>query len=288
MITIKNDYISAAISPKGAELQSLKSVLTNIEYMWNGDPAYWPKQSPILFPIVGSVKDDTYIYEDKTYHLPRHGLAREKEFAAEQISNTEAVFTLVQTPETLAVYPFKFILRLRYTLDGPKLNCTYEVENPAQKDLLFSVGGHPAFNVPLVEGSSYSDYYLQFSEPETLESWKLGNGIRTGKVVTVPTEKGRLPLESSLFYEDALVFKHLKSNQITLACNVHAHGIHFHFDNFPYFGIWAAKDAPFLCLEPWCGVADNINSNKQFTDKEGIITLAPNASWARTWGVECF
>jgi galactose mutarotase-like enzyme len=288
MITLINEYITASISPKGAELQSLKSVLTGIEYMWGGDAAYWGKHSPVLFPIVGSLKSDTYYYDGKKYSLPRHGFAREKEFVADKISDAEAVFTLQQTEETLAVYPFAFTLKLRYTLDGPKISCTYEVENPSEKEMLFSVGAHPAFAVPMLAGSSYTDYYLQFSEPETLHRWKLDNGLVENHSEVVETEKGRLALHPSLFYEDAIVLKHLQSNQITLACNVHAHGIHFTFNGFPFYGIWAAKDAPFLCLEPWCGIADSVDSNQQLTDKEGIVKLAANASWERVWGVEVF
>lgn len=288
MITLQNDYISASISPKGAELQSLKSMLTGMEYMWSGDAAYWGKHSPVLFPIVGSVKDDTYYYNNKKYSLPRHGFAREKEFLADKISNTQVVFTLQQSPETLAVYPFDFTLKLRYKLDGPKLSCTYEVENPSENDLLFSVGAHPAFAVPMVKGSNYTDYYLQFSEPETLNRWKLYNGLVETHSEVIETIKGRMALNPTLFYEDAIVLKHLQSNQITLASHVHAHGIHFNFNGFPFFGIWAAKDAPFLCLEPWCGITDSVSSNQQLVDKEGIITLGTNENWERTWSVECF
>jgi galactose mutarotase-like enzyme len=288
MITLQNDYISAAISPLGAELQSLKSVLTGIEYMWSGDPAVWPRHSPVLFPIVGSVRDDTYYVNDKAYHLPRHGFARDKDFLAEKISEKEAVFTLQQTEETLAVYPFEFTLKLRYQLDGPKISCTYEVVNPTESELLFSVGAHPAFAVPMVAGSNYDDYYLQFSEPEQLEHWKLENGLLGRHSEVIATEKGRLPLHFSLFYEDALVLKNLQSNRITLASNVHAHGLHFHYNDFPFFGIWAAKDAPFVCLEPWCGVSDYVDDNQQFTEKEGIVKLPTNTDWERTWSVEIF
>ncbi len=263
-------------------------MLTDIEYMWSGNATYWGKHSPVLFPIVGSLKGDTYYYDGKEYHLPRHGFAREKDFSAEKISDKEAVFTLQQSAETLAVYPFAFILKLRYKLDGPQLTCTYEVTNPSDGEMLFSVGGHPAFAVPMVAGSNYTDYYLQFSEPETLNRWKLDNGLVENHSEMVESERGRLQLHSSLFYEDAIVLKHLQSNHITLASNVHAHGIHFTFNGFPFYGIWAAKNAPFLCLEPWCGIADSVDSNQQLTDKEGIVKLEAGENWERTWGVEVF
>ncbi len=288
MIILHNELLTATISPNGAELQSLISKTTGVEYMWSGDATYWGKFSPVLFPIVGSLKDDTYYYQEKAYKLPRHGFAREKIFAATQISETEVIFTIESDETTLAVYPFDFVFKLRYNLNSTSLSCTYEIENPGTKDLLFSVGAHPAFAVPNVKESEYEDYFLQFDNPEVLERYKLEAGLIGTQTETIPTESGKLALSPSLFYEDAIVLKNLQSSCITFDCKKHSHGLHFHFNNFPFFGIWAAKDAPFVCLEPWCGIADSTAHNQQLTDKEGIIKLSPNASWERSWGVECF
>jgi galactose mutarotase-like enzyme len=233
------------------------------------------------------LKDETYYYKDKAYHLPRHGFARDKEFIAEKISDTEAVFTLTDDEQSRGVYPFAFSLKLKYQLQEDSLSCTYEVYNTGNEALLFSVGAHPAFAVPLTEDSSYNDHYLEFNHSESLQRHKLVDGFIASQE-PLPTPADKLPLEKSLFYEDAIVLKHMQSNIITLASNKHTHGLHFKFNDFPFFGIWAAKDANFVCLEPWCGITDGINHNQQLKDKEGIISIEPATHWHRTWLVECF
>ncbi len=288
MITLQNETLTAVIATKGAELQQLSNSNTSINYMWSGNAAYWGKYSPVLFPIVGGLKNDTYYYNNKQYTLPRHGFARDREFTAQQLSPTEVVFTLQDDEQTRAVYPFAFLLQLRYTLTGNTLACTYHVHNPGATQLLFSVGAHPAFAVPLNEGLQYSDYYLAFNQTENLQRWKLLNGLIDNKAVQLPATNNEVALHPSLFYEDAIVLKNLQSNCITLASKKNMHGLHFHYNGFPFFGIWAAKDAPFICLEPWCGIADRVNHNQQLTEKEGIEILQPNQNFERTWSVECF
>jgi galactose mutarotase-like enzyme len=288
MIILENEFLRAVIAPKGAELQSLLHKDTGIEHIWSGDTAYWGKHSPVLFPIVGTLKNDTYIYRDKSYTLPRHGFAREKIFTTEIIHPTEVLLSLVPDEQTLAVYPFDFIIRLRYRLHNHTLSCSYEIENPGSDELLFSVGAHPAFAVPFINDTNYTDYYLQFNVAEPLERFKLQDGLLTNITELLTTPQNRLPLHPSLFYEDAIVLKNMQSNQITLGCNNQPHGIHFSFNDFPFFGIWAAKDAPFVCLEPWCGIADSGVHNQQLQNKEGIHQLPPGAQWQRTWRVECF
>jgi galactose mutarotase-like enzyme len=288
MITLQNEKLTAVIENKGAELQQLTHNDTGINYMWSGDAAYWGKFSPVLFPIVGGLKNDTYYYKDKLYQLPRHGFARDRQFTPQQISATEVVFTLQQDTQTLAVYPFAFTLKIRYQLNNNWLACTYEVYNPGDDILLFSIGAHPAFAVPLKNDLQYSDYYLEFNKAEPLQRWKLQNGLIATHAETVPTNNGRLALQPSLFYEDAIVLKNLQSNCITLTSGKHAPGFNFYFNGFDFFGIWAAKDAPFVCLEPWCGIADSVNHNQQLMDKEGINLLEPGENFVRTWSVECF
>jgi len=288
MITLQNEKLTAVIVNKGAELQQLVHNDTGINYMWSGDAAYWGKFSPVLFPIVGGLKNDKYIYKDNVYELPRHGFARDRQFTPQQNSDTEVVFTLEQDSQTLSVYPFPFILKIRYQLNNNWLACTYEVYNPGNDMLLFSVGAHPAFAVPLKKDLQYSDYYLEFNKAETLQRWKLLQGLIATNAEPVPLDNGRLSLQPSLFYEDAMVLKDLQSNCITLASDKHASGFNFYFNGFDFFGIWAAKDAPFVCLEPWCGIADSVNHNQQLMDKEGINLLEPGESFVRTWSVECF
>lgn len=288
MITLQNDFLTAAIATKGAELQQLTNNNTGINYLWSGNAAYWGKYSPVLFPIVGGLKNDTYFYKGQSYNLPRHGFARDMDFLPQQLSSSEVVFSLSATEKTKQVYPFEFVLKIRYQLNQNWLACTYEVYNPGNNVLPFSVGAHPAFAVPLTEGLQYSDYYLEFNKAENLQRWKLQNGLVATTADQVPTENDKLPLQASLFYEDAIVLKGLQSNCITLASIKNEHGLSFYFNDFPFFGIWAAKDAPFVCLEPWCGIADSVNHNQQLVEKEGINLLAPGEYFERTWSAECF
>jgi len=288
MITLENDYLKVSLNAKGAELQGLYSKETEIEYLWNANPKYWAKHSPVLFPIVGSLKDDHFKYKGKSYELPRHGFARDHVFEIEKTSSAEAVFTLTQSDETLKVYPFHFKLKLIYKLIDRKLNLTYEVINTGNETLLFSIGAHPAFAVPNTPNTNYEDYYLAFNTDEKLTYWKLEDGLVANGTGNIELDGHKLNLKHELFYNDALVFKNIQSSCISLLNNKNDYGLHFHFEDFPFFGIWAAKDAPFICLEPWCGVADGVNHDHQLQRKEGITSLAPGKNWERFWEVECF
>lgn len=288
MILLENENIKVAIATKGAELRSIKSKTTDLEYLWKGDPEYWGKFSPVLFPIIGALKDNKYIFEDKEYELPRHGFARDHEFDFQQISEVEVLLTLSATEDTLKVYPFEFLLGLRYQISGSTVTCTYEVHNPASKPLLFSVGGHPAFAAPLTPGTTYEDYFIEFTQDESVNFYTIDNNLISDQKETLPLEDKKLRLRHDLFYNDALVFKDLKSEALLLRNTKNQHGLHFRFSNFPFFGIWAAKDADFICLEPWCGIADGIHHNQQLSDKEGIISLSPGHDWKNSWEAEVF
>ena len=285
MIQLQNDHLSITISEKGAELQSVK--LNNLEYLWQADPDYWGKHAPVLFPIVGELKDGKYFFDNKEYHLSRHGFARDKMFEVKQ-TGTSVTFTLHSDAATLAVYPFQFIFQVKYEIKHTTLFCSYIVQNVNDGDMYFSVGGHPAFRVPLNDKLQYTDYTLAFDNDSTLERFLLNNGLTNDTTVTLGLDDKKLPLKSSLFYNDAIVLKHISSNEIKLYTDKDPHGLKFMFEGFPYFGIWAAKDAPFVCLEPWCGIADNIHHNGELNNKEGINQLAAGATWKRIWSVELF
>lgn len=287
-VYIENEHLRASFTSTGAELQRITGVDSGVEYLWSGDAKYWAKFSPVLFPIIGALKENSYQFEGETYSLPRHGFARDMDFKVEKISELEVLFTLTNTIETLKVYPFEFKLSLRYKIFGASVSCTYEITNPAPKELLFSIGGHPAFAAPLNKQGSYTDYFLQFNADEELSYYEIEDNLISNKTCTLKLEDKKLYLKHELFYNDALVIKNLKSNNISLMNTKNYNGINFKFENFPYFGIWAAKDANFVCLEPWCGIADSIDHNQQLKDKEGIITLAPKGEWQRTWQVTCF
>lgn len=289
MYTIENDQLSVSINAKGAELQRIYSKDYQLEYMWSGDPAFWGKHSPILFPVVGTLKKDQYYFHDKAYQLSRHGFAREMEFSASNQNAASIVFTLESNEKTLANYPFAFRLDIVYELVQNILKVSYHVSNPGQSDLYFSVGGHPAFKCPLTEGTEYDDYYLEFNQAEEAGRWPISaDGLIENKPVELLKKTNRLPLTKALFQKDALVFKGLASNHISLKSDETTHGLSMDFTGFPYLGIWAAKNADFVCIEPWCGIADSVNSDQQLVDKEGIETLAPGKIFERAWTVTIY
>ena len=284
MITIENEVLKVSINPRGAELTSVLNKTTGLEYMWQADPEIWPKHSPVLFPIVGMLRDGSYNYKGKSYELPRHGFSREKIFQVTSSTEDEAVFTLVDDEETRAVYPFRFRFRLKYSLFNNNVSVTYEVLNLSDDEMYFSVGGHPAFRVPITDDTDYSDYKLEFDSVENQPRWPVS---KDGLIETTPqpllNNTNELPLTRELFNQDALVLKSLNSTSVTLRSDRTKHGVKFDFTGFPYLGIWATKGGSFVCLEPWCGIADAVNSNQDFAVKEGINRLASNDSFARTW-----
>jgi len=287
--SLQNNILSVAISTKGAELQSVIHKDFGLEYMWSGDPKFWGKKSPVLFPIVGGLKNDTYQYKGKNYQLNRHGFARDMEFEVAQQDEDGIIFTLNSNEETFAKYPFRFIFSIQYKLDSNRLSVTYAVRNIGEEEMLFSVGGHPAFKVPLVDETTFEDYFLEFNYFENASRWPLSkDGLIENTPIPVMEHTDKLPLKKSLFYEDALVFKHLVSKSIYILSSKTSHGLKVNFHGFPYLGVWNAKDADFVCIEPWCGVADSVNASGNFEEKEGINILAPGGSFQRSWHVELF
>lgn len=288
MINLENHTIKASFSAKGAELQSVYNKQTQKEYLWSGDAAYWGKFSPILFPIVGGLKDNTYFFNEEKYELPRHGFARDRNFEIEKSNDHEITFLLKHDEQTWLVYPFEFELRVSYQLTENGLNCSYHVFNPSTEALLFSLGAHPAFAVPLEKDLKYEDHYLGFNRDQELNYHKIHQDLIDDETVTLELQAGKLDLKYELFFEDALVFKNLKSDRIAIKNNKNEHGLDFSFTGFPFFGIWAAKNANFVCLEPWCGIADGVNHNQQLREKEGIISLGPKENWSRSWEISTY
>ena len=284
MQTLKNKFLTIQINQKGAELTSIFNNKNQTEYLWNANPKFWGKSSPVLFPIVGSLKENIYCFEDKEYSLPRHGFAREREFIVEKLEENSHTFLLVHDQNTLKVYPFKFEFRLIYTLENNTVKVTYSVKNIGENKMYFSVGGHPAFAVPLAEFTDYTDYYLEFNKTETFKRWGLTpGGLIEIQPIDFMIDTNRLDLRKELFYDDAIVFKDLESTSVVLKSDKTNHQLKFNFEGFPYLGVWAAKDANFVCIEPWCGIADSANHNQKLTEKEGIIELNSGEIFERTW-----
>ncbi len=289
MPTLRNDILEVDISAQGAELQSIYNKKTNLEYLWNADPQYWPKHSPVLFPVVGELKNGSYTYNGNAYQLGRHGFARDMQFTITDHTELSVTFTITDTPETLAIYPFPFSFSVQYTIDESRLYVVYTVQNTGNEMMYFSVGGHPAFKLPLTDNTDFEDYYLAFSQFENAKRYPLSSN---GLIETTPAEffhtAERLPLKRSLFYEDAIVFKDFQSNSITVKNDNIPNGFTVYFEGFPFLGIWNKKDANFLCIEPWCGIADSTDASGDITEKEGINLLPPAGIFERQWSVELF
>lgn len=289
MQTIQNDHLIVTVNPKGAELNSIFHKQLQLEYLWNADPAYWAKQSPVLFPVVGALKDNTYFFKDKPYQLGRHGFARDRTFTVSEQSQDAVTFTLTSNEHSLEHYPFQFEFAIRYSLHRSAVSVAYTVRNTTGEDMYFSVGGHPAFKVPLAEGTDYNQYYLEFNKTENTGRWPISpEGLIENSPVPLLNHTSHLPLSKALFYGDALVLKHLSSNKVSLKSHQTVHGVEMDFSGFPYLGIWAAKNADFVCLEPWCGIADSVHTNQRLGSKEGINRLETNQSFTRTWTITLF
>lgn len=286
MEQLQNEQLQISVLPKGAELCSVLGLKNGIEYMWQGDPAVWGKHSPVLFPIVGTLKKNSYKFKGKEYSLPRHGFARDRQFQLESKDAKELVFLLKSDADSKQNYPFDFEFRIRYQLRKDTLNVTYEVTNTGVEEMYFSVGGHPAFALPLEKDASYEDYYLEFEQRENAPRWPISpEGLIEKNTISVLENSNCLPITKGLFANDALVFKSLKSTEVSLHSKKFEHGWSFDYADFPYLGLWAAKGGDFVCVEPWCGVADAVDHDQQMQSKEGINRIESGQSFSRTWSV---
>jgi len=264
----------------GAELFSLKNN-QNTEYIWEGNPAFWGKHSPILFPIVGTLKNNTYNYNQKQFQLSRHGFAREMEFELVEKSEESATFSLISTLETKKVYPFDFELQICYSLDENKLNIDYKVINKSETTLPFAIGAHPAFALP----GNFEEYSLEFKQAETLKYYLLAEGLISNNSNEIQLDNKKLGLNYQWFEKDALVFKTLESKSITILKNEKSI-LKVNFNDFPNLGIWTVQNAPFLCIEPWFGYSDTLNEYDDFLKKEGIQLLRKNETFKSNYSVE--
>jgi len=285
---LENDLLKIKIKSKGAELCSIRSIKNNIEFIWEANPDVWGSHAPNLFPIIGAMKDDSYFYNGKKYNMPKHGFARHNEdFEVISNSNSEVTFQLKSNDELKAIYPFEFEFLMTYELNDNELLIHHTVKNTDSKTMYFSLGGHPAFACPLFKDESYTDYFLEFEKEETSKSYLLNmaTGLVSDKTKPVFDSPNTINLHGDLFNEDALIFKDLKSRQVALKHKEKGEILNVKFEGFPFLGIWAKPNAPYVCIEPWIGIADSENTNHQIKDKEGIVTLEPKKSFKATYSI---
>jgi galactose mutarotase-like enzyme len=275
MTILENEFLKVSIDAKGAQLSSLRNKVTGTEHMWQADASVWPWHAPNLFPIVGQLINDELLVDGEKYPLKRHGFARQSEFILLESTEESATFSLPNSEKTLEVYPYKFDFQVMYTLIENALRITYKLINRDKKPVYFSVGGHPAFNVPFGADESYEDYYVEFETPENLETHLLSaQGTFTGETHPVATPDKKLYLTRDLFNADALVFKNLQSRMVTIKSDKHDRTLSVEFPHFNYLGLWAKPGADFLCIEPWLGCADNGTEPKDISEKEAIQKVA--------------
>jgi galactose mutarotase-like enzyme len=289
MFTIEGSQLIVKVKNKGAELDSIYSKEIKMEYLWSGDPSFWPKKSPVLFPIVGTLKENTYYYNNKAYHLTRHGFARDMDFTMTAQSADSVTMTLISDDKTLSVFPFRFQLDIIYSVKGNELFVKYKVTNTGEENMYFSIGAHPAFRLPLEEGLEYHDYYFEFSDTEDALRWMISReGLIEPVAIPFIINDNKLSITRELFKKDAVVFKYLNSERIKLKSDKTIHGLEVHYPRFPFIGLWSAPNADFICIEPWCGIADSTTSGQQLVNKEGISVLTEQEVFERQWSVKVY
>ena len=277
---MQNSSLVINVNTLGAELTSIKKPNDPVEYLWQADPKYWNRRSPVLFPIIGTVKNNQYIFEGNFYTLPIHGFARNMEFSVVKNEKDLLLFEIRENQATLAVYPFRFILQIEYRLNESALEVEYRVINSDSKTIWFSIGGHPGFNCPLEPGTVMADYVLEFEKPETLYRYIPVNGL-IGRGVIVPlTGEKILPLYPYPFQGGTLIIKNPKSQWISLKSDKTERSVTVEFPGFSYLALWnRSLEAPYVCIEPWMGTADPVDTNQEFTTKEGILSLDPGKTF---------
>jgi len=272
--TLKNNFIAVTLESKGAELVSL--VLEGDEVMWSGDEAFWGRVSPVLFPIVGALKGGVYLYDGGEYRLPQHGFARDGQFELHTHDESSIAFILRDDDASRAVYPFGFELVVGYRIDGKKVEVSYEVRSCDTKPIYFSIGGHPAFAVD-------SPATITFERDENAPRLLL-----EGALIGVQSEaclSGRvLELVDGIFDRGALVFDRVNSERLTL--KTAGRKIHFTFEGFEFVAFWAPVNAPFVCIEPWYGIADSVQATGRIEEKRGIKKLEVGEKFGCSWSVE--
>ena len=267
---IRNESLTLEIDAHGAEMKSLIESCSGQEYLWCGDAAYWGRTSPVLFPLVGNYREKQSCFDGKWYSLSQHGFARDMDFELVSEKGDEIWFALEDSPETLEKYPFGFRLELGYRLQGRAVEVLWKVTNKNDREMYFSIGGHPAFNCPLREGEKQTDYRIGFDTCEPLTASVLDeNGTVSERTKVLELTDGMLQITDSLFDEDALIVEHDQAHKVALYTPEGEKYLEVKFEA-PLFGIWspAGKHAPFVCIEPWYGRSDRADFGQKLEERE--------------------
>lgn len=287
MNKIENNKLIIETTNKGAELINIYSKTENKELLWSGDSKFWGKHSPILFPIVGRLKDNETIIDSKLYNMNQHGFARDMEFNLIDKSINSITYILKSNSKTKSFYPYDFELTVKYTLIDTTINIDWKVFNKSNKDMYFSIGAHPAFNIPFYDNESINDYFLKFECSKDINNYTLEGPFVSKKSEVKSIDI--LNLTPELFKNDALIYDNI--NKISICSKNNTSSIDIKFESFPFVGIWSPyykesnSIAPFLCIEPWYGIADSIDSTKIFKDKLGINKLPNKETFIASYSI---
>lgn len=280
-IQLKNDNCAAKMISKGAELKSL--TVDRRELMWRADPAFWGKTSPLLFPMIGTLRGGKTLIGGREYKITKHGFARDLELTPETVSGTSVTFALEQSSYTREMFPFDFRFTVTYTLKSDGIAVTYRVKNNSAEPMPFCIGAHPAFACD----GEFTDYRLEFAKPETaaVPNYNLETGLHEdNNRRPLLNNESVLPLKHELFYEDVCYFDKVESRSVMLLDKDNK-GVRVDYPDFTSLGVWQAKDAPFLCIEPWCGSADFDDCTGVFAEKRGAVTLQSGEERSFTYSI---
>jgi galactose mutarotase-like enzyme len=284
-LQIASQGYQVTVALQGAELRSYQHTATSRELIWQADPAFWAGSAPVLFPIVGRLKNDAYEFEGRQFAMGGHGIVRKRAFKVLRHEPAELEFCFSETEETLLEYPFRFELHVTFRLQGARLLIDYCVKNNDDRPMPFSIGSHPAF--ALRKDSNFSEYSIEFSEPETLDLYRLDGTLISQSVQSRYLNNARfLVLQDDMFETDALIFKHIRSDAITLVDNkTNQPVITVDTGGAPHLGIWSKPNADFLCIEPWHGYSDSVNASGRLQDKLAMKWLDPGYSFDAGYGI---
>ena len=284
--TIESQGYTAIIDETGAELVSLKSPQGE-EYMWSGDAEYWTGRAPILFPVIGRMKEGGYTLDGQHYEMPKHGLVRKKPWVLIDHASDNLTFSTRADENTLKHYPFDFELQAHFQLTGPNLAISYVVTNHGTTDMLFSFGSHPAFALPLAVGEGLDQWSVKFSEQETLDRQMLDGGLIGENPVKKFIDKGsNVQLSDTIFNDNALIFFGVRSQRLDLVHAQYGRRLSLHTGGAPDLGIWSMPSAPYVCLEPWFGYDDPVNASGDFREKPGLVSVEAGSAFETAITVE--
>ena len=276
LYTLQNDKLTVKVSDVGAEIHSVRR--EDCEYIWVGDPAFWSSHAPLLFPVCGRFFEGKYTHKGEAYEIACHGFIRKSPLTLVCVNDTSICFSVTSTEETKKVYPFDFELKIWHILKGESITTRFEIANTGEVVLPATVGGHPGFNLPLGGEGEFADYYLEFKNPCTPNQIEISpRGLFTGKLTAYPLVDGnKLPLSHKLFEIDGIFLSRMDST-VTLKSDKSTRAVTLEYSDMPYLGIWhpSACEAPFVCIEPWCGLPGYDGTMEDITTRPNMFHILP-------------